>query len=123
MRCILRTIAIGLCLAATPACASLRAASPVPAEASLEQSAYALIGAYALTLEQATRLVQSPATPQNVKTALARAERVATPAVELVKIAAIAHQRAETGATSAALLRALTEAQGPASALATLTIR
>jgi hypothetical protein len=120
---ILRTIALALCLAAIPACATLRAANPVPAEASLEQNAYALIGAYALTLEQATILVRNPATPPNVKAALAKTERVATPAVELVKIAAIAHRRAETGATSAALARALAEAQGPASALATLMIK
>ncbi|MEJ0022120.1 MAG: hypothetical protein WDN76_00760 [Alphaproteobacteria bacterium] len=45
MKYFLRTIALSLCLAATPACSSLRAANPIPAEASLEQNAYALIGA------------------------------------------------------------------------------
>jgi hypothetical protein len=120
MSTILRTIALALCLAATPACSSLRGANPIPAEASLEQNAYALIGAYALTLEEATVLVKNPATPTKVKTALAKAERVATPAVELVKIAAIAHHRAQTGETGAALSRALAEAQGPAVALAAL---
>jgi hypothetical protein len=120
MKHALRTIGLAIALAATPACSTLRAASPVPAEASLEQNAYALIGAYALTLDEATALVKNPATPRAVKTALAKAEMVATPAVELVKVAAIAHRRGETGATGAALAHALAQAQGPAFALAQL---
>ena len=120
MRRALRTIVLAFAVAAMPACSSLPAANPIPAEALIEQNAYALIGAYALTLEQATTLVQNSATPRSVKTALAKAEQVATPAVELVKIAAIAHRRARTGATGEALTRALAEAQGPALALTNL---
>jgi hypothetical protein len=116
-----RTIALALAFASAPACASLR--SPVPAYASIEQSALALMGAYALTLDQATALIANPATPRAVKTALAEAEKRATPAVELVKIAAIAHRRAQNGETGAALSRALTEAQAPAQALAALVGR
>lgn len=115
-----RTIGLAIALAATPACSTLRAANPIPAAASLEQNAYALIGAYALTLDEATALVKNPATPRAVKTALAKAEQVATPAVELVKVAAMAHRRAETAATGAALAHALSDAQRPALALAQL---
>ncbi len=118
---LVRTIALALALASTPACASLR--SPVPAYTSVEQSAFALMGAYALTLDQATTLIGDPVTPRAVKMALAEAEKRATPAVELVKIAAIAHSRARHSATSAALARALTEAQPPAQALAALVGR
>ncbi len=120
MKHALRTLGLAIALAATPACSTLRAANPIPAEASLEQNAYALIGAYALTLEQATALVKNPATPRAVKTALAKAEQVATPAVELVKIAAVAHRRAETAATGAALAHALAQAQSPVLALTQL---
>ncbi|MEJ0022121.1 MAG: hypothetical protein WDN76_00765 [Alphaproteobacteria bacterium] len=73
-----------------------------------------------MTLDEATALVKNPATPPSVKAALAKAERVAMPAIELVKIAAVAHQRAATGATAAALAQALADAQSPATALATL---
>lgn len=121
MRRIIRTLGLALALVCTPACASLR--GPAPAYASVERSAFALMGAYALTLDQATALIANPATPRAVKTALAEAEKRATPAVELVKIAAIAHSRARTGETSAALARALTEAQAPAQTLAALVGR
>lgn len=120
MKHALRTLALAFALAAAPACSTLRAADPAPAQARLEQNAYALIGAYALMLDEATALVQNPATPRAVKAALAQAEQNATPAVELVKIAAIAHRRAATGAAGEALARALSEAQGPAAALAQL---
>jgi hypothetical protein len=114
-------MALALALASMPACASLR--SPIPAYASVEQNAVALMGAYALTLDQATALIANPATPRTVKTALAEAEKRATPAVELVKVAAVAHSRARNGETGAALARALTEAQTPAQALAALVGR
>lgn len=116
----LRTLALALALAAVPACSALRAANPIPAHATAEQQAYAFLGAYALTLDQATIIVRNPSTPPRVKTALARAEAAATPAVELVKIAAVAHRRGKSASTAAALAHALSEAQGPVVALSDL---
>lgn len=116
----LRICALALALAATPACVSLTPLNPFTAARSADQRAYALIGAYALTLEEATVLVRNPATPRAVKAALAEAEARATPAIELVKVAAIAYRRAETETTSAALAGAIADAQAPIAALTTL---
>lgn len=116
----LRVCALALALAATPACVSLTPLNPFAAARSADQQAYALIGAYALAVEEATVLVRSPATPRAVKVALAEAEARATPAIELVKVAAIAYRRAETETTSAALASAIAEAQAPITALTAL---
>jgi len=109
----LRVCALALALAATPACVSLTPLNPFSAARSADQQAYALIGAYALVLEEATALVRDPATPRGVKAALAAAEARATPAVEVVKIAAVAYRRAETETASAALAQAIVDAQRP----------
>lgn len=115
-----RICALALALAATPACVSLTPLNPFAAARSADQQAYVLIGAYALALEEAGTLVRDPATPRAVKSALAAAEARATPAVELVKIAAVAYRRAETETTGAALARAIAEAQAPIADLAVL---
>lgn len=116
----LRVCALAVALAATPACVSLTPLNPFTTARSVDQQAYALIGAYALALEEASVLVRDPATPRAVKTALATAEARATPAVEVVKIAAVAYRRAETETSGAALARAISEAQRPIADLALL---
>ena len=116
----LRVCALAVALAATPACVSLTPLNPFSAARSADQQAYALIGAYAVTLEEATALMKNPATPRGVKTALAAAEARATPAVELVRVAAIAYRQGETETASAALTRAISDAQRPVADLAQL---
>ncbi|MGE3304302.1 MAG: hypothetical protein AB7M12_14450 [Hyphomonadaceae bacterium] len=114
----LKAVALGLALACMPACASLRpAAAAFAAAQSLDQQAYALIASYAALLESAAPVMTDPATPAAVKRALAQAEAAATPAVELVKIAAVAHAREHDEATAAALADALLAAQAPLAAL------
>lgn len=119
----LRIIALAMALSATPACAVLKPQTEIAAAQSVDQRAYLLIGAYALALETATPILRDPATPRAVKAALGKAEAAATPAVELVKIAAIAHARAGDGAAAIALSRAITEAEAPVAALANLVKR
>ncbi len=99
MRHPLRALALVLALAATPGCASLqlgqtRLENPVAAAQTLDQRAYALIHTYAAVLEEATDVIADPATPRAVKDPLVRAERVATPAIETLAIAAGAYVRA-----------------------------
>jgi hypothetical protein len=93
----LRICALAFALAATPACVSLTPLNPFVVARSVDQQAYVLIGAYALALEEASALGRDPATP----------------AVEFVKIAAVAYRQAETVSASAALTRAIAEAQRP----------
>lgn len=109
----LRVAALALALAATPACVALTPLNPFSVTRSVDQQAYALMGAYALALDEASALVRNPATPRGVKAALAAAEARATPAVELVKVAAVAYRRAETQTSSAVLTHAISDAQRP----------
>jgi hypothetical protein len=92
MRNPLRTLALALALAATPACASLKLGqtelvNPVEAARSLDQRAYALLHSYAAIIEEATDIVRDPAAPMAFKRALGQAERIATPAAETLEIA------------------------------------
>jgi hypothetical protein len=96
MRHPLRTIALALALAATPACASIRAGqteivNPVSAANTLDQRAYALLHSYAAVIEEATDIVRDPNAPMAFKRALGQAEAVATPAAETLEIAIAAY--------------------------------
>jgi hypothetical protein len=116
---LIRTIALGLALAATPACASLnvggtRIENPIAAADTLDQRAYAALNAYAAVIEEATDIVRDPNVPIGFKRALGQAERAATPASEALEIAVAAYIRARTdfeaasGATQPTLQRAAT---------------
>ena len=99
MRHALRTIALALAIAATPACASVRAGqteivNPVSAARTLDQRAYALLHSYAAIIEEATDIVRDPAAPMAFKRALGQAERIATPAAETLEIAIAAYVNA-----------------------------
>jgi hypothetical protein len=99
MRHPLRALALACALAATPACASLQLGqteikNPLSAANTLDQRAFALLHAYAAVIEEATDIVRDPATPPAITTALARAERIATPAVETMEVAVSAYVRA-----------------------------
>lgn len=88
----LRTLALALALAATPACASLKVGqteivNPLAAARTLDQRAYALLHSYAAIIEEATDIVRDPAAPMAFKRALGQAERIATPAAETLEIA------------------------------------
>lgn len=138
MRHPLRTIALALALAATPACASIRAGqteivNPVAAANTLDQRAYALLHSYAAIIEEATDIVRDPNAPMAFKRALGQAERIATPSAETLEIAIAAYvnaradfevassesqptlERAATGFTIAArrLSAAIVSAQTP----------
>lgn len=142
MRHALRTIALALAIAATPACASVRAGqteivNPISAARTLDQRAYALLHSYAAVIEEATDIVRDPAAPMAFKRALGQAERVATPAAETLEIAIAAYvnaradfeaatsesqptlERAATGLTIAArrLGEAIAAAQAPVTEL------
>jgi hypothetical protein len=119
---LLRTVTLAVALSATPACAVFAARTPTATQAvaSVEEQAYLLVGAYALVLDEATRLVRDPSTPKTVKIALGKAEAAATPALELVKVAAIAYRQAHDGQSQAALARAIADAQAPVAALSAL---
>lgn len=95
----IRALALGLALAATPACASLpigetRLENPINAARTLDQRAYALLHAYAAVVEEATDIVRDPAAPLAFKRALGQAERAATPAAETLGIVVRAYVRA-----------------------------
>ncbi len=138
MRHTLRAIALALALAATPACASIRAGqteivNPVAAANTLDQRAYALLHSYAAIIEEATDIVRDPNAPMAFKRALGQAERIATPSAETLEIAIAAYvnaradfeaassesqptlERAATGLTIAArrLSAAIVSAQTP----------
>jgi hypothetical protein len=96
-RQIWRALALACALAVTPACAALRPlaeSNPVAVAETADQKAYALVMSYAAVLEIAARRVADPATPPEVKAALARAERIATPAVDALRVAIVAYLRA-----------------------------
>ena len=113
MRHPVRAIALALVLAAMPACAALqqigetRIENPASAARTVDQHAYALLLSYAATLEEAADLVRDPATPVEVRAALGRAERAATPVVEAL---AAALQAYRAGEGNQAQLRAAIEA-------------
>jgi hypothetical protein len=95
----IRTLALAIALATTPACASLplggtRIENPIAAARTLDQRAYALLHAYAAVVEEATDIVRDPAAPAAFKRALGQAERAATPAAETLGIAVRAYVRA-----------------------------
>lgn len=99
MRHPLRTFALALALAATPACASIRAGqteivNPVSAARTLDQRAYALLHSYAAVIEEATDIVRDPNAPMAFKRALGQAEAVATPTAETLEIAIAAYMKA-----------------------------
>ena len=140
-----RAILLALALAATPACASLNAPkfeNPLTAARTADQKAYALLASYAAVLEEATEIVRDPSLPVGVKRALIRAESVATPAAETLRIAfvgylraradyaAITNDRPKAARAAAALAiaaarldEALTAARGPFADFAALTHR
>jgi hypothetical protein len=120
----IRAAILGIALSALPACAALAGkAQTEQTPVSDDQQAYLLIGSYALVLEEAARFVRDPRTPKAVKTALGKAEAVATPSVELVKVTAIAYRQARDGETQAALTRAMADAQAPIGALSALVAK
>lgn len=110
-----RAALLALAFAATPACASLYETPPAERRAALtmEQRAYALLGAYAIVLEEAADVVREPAIPASVKRALADAERTATPVAEALHAALAAHVRARDAASAEALRAAVETAEPP----------
>lgn len=133
----LRAAALALVLGLASGCSSLplpgggRLESPIPAAASLEIQAYGVLQTYAAVLEEAGDLVRRPQTPTRLVETLARAEALATPAVEAVAIALTEYLRARAELEStpgegaartaavagAALAQALARAQEPLGAL------
>jgi hypothetical protein len=96
MRHPLRVLALACALALTPACASVpKFENPVASARTIDQRAYALLGAYDAVIEEATDVVRDPAVPLAFKRALGQAERAATPAAETLEIAVAAYGRAE----------------------------
>jgi hypothetical protein len=94
---LLQSLALSLALAALPACAAVKAPdlpNPVAAAHTADQKAYAVLASYAAVLEEATDIVRDPAAPLALKQALVRAERVATPAAETLRIALVGYLRA-----------------------------
>lgn len=90
----LRALALALLLSFTPACSALQradAVNPLAVAETADQKAYALLLSYAAVLEEATDIVADPETPAPTKAALARAERLATPAADMLRIASDAY--------------------------------
>jgi len=117
MNKLIRTCALALALAATPACASLpfgRPAieNPITGQA-LDQRAYALLGTYAAVVEEAADIVRDPAVPISVKRAIGRAERAATPAAEALGVATRAYLHARDAGAAARLDETVAAAQAP----------
>lgn len=112
-----RALALALALSAVPACASIFPPThQVGAERTLNQRAYTLISAYAAALEEAADIVRDPATPAEVRRALAQAEAAATPAIEAL------HQAlAIYSADDQRLSAAFANAQAPVDALIAIT--
>lgn len=93
----LRSLALALALAATPACAALGVRpleNPVAAARSLDQRAYAVMLSYAAMLEEAGDIARDPAVPRAMKVALGRAEAAATPPVEALGAALALYRQA-----------------------------
>jgi len=99
-----RALLLALMLAATPACASASHANPVAVAQTADQKAYALLASYAAVLEEATDLVRDPALPADARRALIRAERIATPAAQALRIAFVTYLRARADYEAAATL-------------------
>lgn len=124
MRKLIQALALGVALAVAPACAALKAPAfenPVAAAQTADQKAYALLAAYAAVLEEATDVVRDPATPTAFKQMLVRAERVATPAAETLRIALVGYLRAR--ADYMALPDDASKAERAAAALAIAAVR
>jgi len=97
----LRALALGLALAATPACAAFQAGethfeNPIAAARTIDQRAYTKLHASAAIVEEAGDIVRDPAAPIALKRALGQAELAATPAVEVLQIAVVAYVRAQS---------------------------
>lgn len=91
----LRVAVLALTMAVTlPSCASVPIANPIAAARTLDQQAYAVLDTYAVLVEEATKIVADPAVPIAAKRALGQAERVATPAAQIVESALAAYMRA-----------------------------
>lgn len=120
----LRTLALAIAFAATPACASLEIPSPFAAARSVDQHAYALLQTYASLVEEAADIVRNPATPTEARRAIGQAERTATPTIETLAAALDAYNTARNaGDAEAARVRldqARAEAEAPVAALASL---
>lgn len=146
MRHPLRAGAVALALVLTPSCAALRPpelANPVAAARTADLKALALIETYAAVLEEAGDLIRDPTVPVGAKRAIIAAERAATPAVDLVRIATVQTLRARADLEAARLQdrpalerasaalaiaavrldEALASARGPMAALSTLVAR
>lgn len=91
----LRTVALAAAFTLVPACAALPIASPVAAAPTPELKAYAALESYRAALEEAADLAARPETPRALITALAVAERTATPAAEALYRALVAHLAAQ----------------------------
>ncbi|MFT3726365.1 MAG: hypothetical protein QM759_00860 [Terricaulis sp.] len=79
---------------ALPSCASAPIANPVAVARTLDQQAYAVLDTYAVLVEEAAKVAADPNVPIGVKRALGQAEKVATPAVQIVESALAAYIRA-----------------------------
>lgn len=124
MRKLIQALALGAALAAVPACAALKAPAfenPVSAAQTADQKAYALLASYAAVLEEATDVVRDPSTPPAFKQTLVRAERIATPAAETLRIALVGYLRAR--ADYAALPDDASRAERAAATLAIAAVR
>ena len=120
----LRTLALAIALAATPACASLELPNPFAAARSADQHAYALLQTYASLVEEAADIVRDPATPAAARRAIGQAERTATPTIEALAAALdaynIARNAGDAEAARVRLQQARAEAEAPVAALASL---
>ena len=107
----MRTLILACVLWLAPACASAPNERPVASAHSLEQRGVALVQAYAIILDAAAQIVRDPATPVAVKEALVRAERVATPAVEVLALALRAHAQIRSDVSERRLVDAARHAE------------
>lgn len=96
MRWISLTLTCALLLAPVAACTHVPKA-PIVAAPSTEARVIEVLDGYAILLDAATALVRDPRTPVGIKTALVRAERRATPAVQTLGAAYLAFLRARAG--------------------------
>ena len=105
----LRTILFACVLWLMPACVSVPGEQPMASAQSLEARAETMLVTYAAMLDAASAL--TPSAPASVRQALARAERVATPASETLARALSAHLRIRSDATEFALIEAMQRAE------------
>lgn len=95
----LRVAVLALAFAALPSCSSLpilgaQIENPVAVARTLDQQAYAILDTYAVLVEEAAKIVSDPNVPISAKRALGQAEKVATPAAQVVESALAAYMRA-----------------------------